>query len=870
MLRAARCVKRPPQRCRLLLGLPTLPAFVHSTATRAAVRSLASSNRKSTRGNEAVQRSIEQAKACEGLGDAVLQDQAEEPVPSQRVTLRPYQVECVTTVLDELAQGRHTRLGVSAPTGSGKTSIFTHLISLLPPLRHPTTNELATRVLILVNSIQLAHQTHAAISRAYPTWHIEIEQGTKHKASGLADATIATFQTLGRDGGKRLDKFETEYYKAVIVDEAHHSVSKTYLSILSRFDSQISESFSAKSATQDDPYGPSASPIAAAPTSSSTATEEVSPSQALFSESDKDLASLPSSMLDPIPMKLDDLGRPRVPLLAFSATWNRADGLALGKVFERIVWHAEWLDMIRSKWLSELKFTTLKVAPSQGMNLDNVELSSQTGDYVLGSLAREVDKEEINEIAVTSWFEKASDRRSTLVFAISISHILSLTNTFRKYGVDARFVYQETKPAEREEIYQAFRRGEFKVLVNCGILTEGADFPAIDCILLLRPTRSQTLFLQMLGRGLRLSPETGKRDCLVLDLVGSGTSAGGMVCTPTLFGIDPDADIEGESTSSLKALGEEQEQQRERQSAESAAISDEGQAVDSEPTEDLQIEYTEYETAFDYVSSSAADIDGEFEPDVESNARLHISRMTKLAWIDCGSETFVLELLGKGHVKIAKTPDGYTASLYMKLPPSPFNRLSQLSQSGPPSPYMTPRLLALHRSLPELLRSTDQYLRSKPEFHAIGLARNSPWRYKAASQGQLDFIVKKLGPSNSTSHPAENERMIEGIWLGKKMGTWVNVDELKKGQASDLISRMKHGGIAHVKKVKREYLKRQREADKVNRRKMKAEEKLVRHELREMGKQERQRVKEGEVGARLREELRVAEERRKQAKGGAV
>ena len=49
----------------------------------------------------------------------------------------------------------------------------------------------------------------------------------------------------------------------------------------------------------------------------------------------------------------------------------------------------------------------------------------------------------------------------------------------------------------------------------------------------------------MLGRGLRLSPETGKQDCLVLDLVASGERAGGMVCTPTLFGVDPDAHIEG-------------------------------------------------------------------------------------------------------------------------------------------------------------------------------------------------------------------------------------------------------------------------------------------------------------------------------------
>lgn len=75
-----------------------------------------------------------------------------------------------------------------------------------------------------------------------------------------------------------------------------------------------------------------------------------------------------------------------------------------------------------------------------------------------------------------------------------------------------------------------------------GILTEGADFPGIDCVLLARPTKSMNLFLQMMGRGLRLSPETGKDNCLIVDLVGNSTR--GIVCTPTLFGLDPALVIE--------------------------------------------------------------------------------------------------------------------------------------------------------------------------------------------------------------------------------------------------------------------------------------------------------------------------------------
>lgn len=142
---------------------------------------------------------------------------------------------------------------------------------------------------------------------------------------------------------------------------------------------------------------------------------------------------------------------------------------------------------------------------------------------------------------------------------------------------------------------------------------------------------------------------------------------------------------------------------------------------------------------------------------------------------------------------------GYIASLYLRLPPSPFDQLSQ--SRGPPSPYMTPRLLALHRSLRKLIRSTDQYLMSKPEYSSLGLARNSSWRKQPASVGQQNYILKKVGPSDLSS------REIEGVWIGAKLGSWVQVDELSKGQASDLISRTKHGGMSYVKKVKREYEK---------------------------------------------------------------
>jgi len=89
----------------------------------------------------------------------------------------------------------------------------------------------------------------------------------------------------------------------------------------------------------------------------------------------------------------------------------------------------------------------------------------------------------------------------------------------------------------------SFRRGEFKVLVNCGVFTEGTDIPNIDCVLLARPTKSKNLLVQMIGRGMRLHP--GKTDCYVLDMMGNVER--GIVTVPTLMGLDPDEVLEDET-----------------------------------------------------------------------------------------------------------------------------------------------------------------------------------------------------------------------------------------------------------------------------------------------------------------------------------
>jgi superfamily II DNA or RNA helicase len=113
-----------------------------------------------------------------------------EPIPlkaelNAAVVLRPYQESALDACTDALTEGAE-RLGVSLPTGSGKTTVFLELLArIAPPVDRPT----ATRALVVVNAIELARQAAAQAQRMFPHWSVEIEQGA-NKASGLADMCV--------------------------------------------------------------------------------------------------------------------------------------------------------------------------------------------------------------------------------------------------------------------------------------------------------------------------------------------------------------------------------------------------------------------------------------------------------------------------------------------------------------------------------------------------------------------------------------------------------------------------------------------------------------------------------------------------------
>ncbi len=110
----------------------------------------------------------------------------------KRIELRPYQESCLQACIDVLNTGT-SRIGVSLPTGSGKTTVFLSLISRMKP---PEDNPSANRALIIVNSIELAMQASDQLKRLFPDMTVEIEQGVRCKASGSADVYVALLQIL--------------------------------------------------------------------------------------------------------------------------------------------------------------------------------------------------------------------------------------------------------------------------------------------------------------------------------------------------------------------------------------------------------------------------------------------------------------------------------------------------------------------------------------------------------------------------------------------------------------------------------------------------------------------------------------------------
>ena len=153
----------------------------------------------------------------------------------------------------------------------------------------------------------------------------------------------------------------------------------------------------------------------------------------------------------------------------------------------------------------------------------------QLGDFTEGGISRANDDGGdggnfiMTTLAVNYWRRMAVGRQ-TVAYAVSKGHAHNLVREFTSRGISAAAILSDTPPDGRERAIAAFRNGGLAVLVNVAVATEGFDLPDASCVMITRPTKSLALYLQMVGRGLRL--KDGGGDCIILDLAGNAEEHG--------------------------------------------------------------------------------------------------------------------------------------------------------------------------------------------------------------------------------------------------------------------------------------------------------------------------------------------------------
>ena len=207
---------------------------------------------------------------------------------------------------------------------------------------------------------------------------------------------------------------------------------------------------------------------------------------------------------------------PGARVLGLTATPIRADKTALGAVFESCAHAYEIRRAIADGYLTPIRQLSIECA---GIDLRDVRVIG--GDLSPGQLAAIMEVEETLH-AIAKPLVRESGDRPTIAFFPSVDASHEFARILAGYTDQRIEVVSGDSTAEhRRAAIGGFRDGEVRYLINCMVLTEGFDAPRAACIAVARPTKSTALYTQMIGRGLRPSPDTGKSDCLVLDFVGA-------------------------------------------------------------------------------------------------------------------------------------------------------------------------------------------------------------------------------------------------------------------------------------------------------------------------------------------------------------
>lgn len=197
-------------------------------------------------------------------------------------------------------------------------------------------------------------------------------------------------------------------------------------------------------------------------------------------------------------------------ILGLSATPKRLSGESLSSCFDVMVQGPSIKKLIDMGALSKFKY----FAPSVGIDTSTIHI--KCGDFDKGELEIAVNKKAITGDVIAHYKRLIPGRRA-IVFCVSVAHAKAVAEQFNTSGIPAEFVEGSMPKEARKTAFDRFKSGKTLVLTNVEIAGEGVDIPSVESAILLRPTMSESLYLQQVGRALRIDPNNPEKVATILD-----------------------------------------------------------------------------------------------------------------------------------------------------------------------------------------------------------------------------------------------------------------------------------------------------------------------------------------------------------------
>lgn len=189
-------------------------------------------------------------------------------------------------------------------------------------------------------------------------------------------------------------------------------------------------------------------------------------------------------------------------ITGWTATPKRLDGLSLSNLFEKLVFEYNIFDGIKDGFLAPIEAYQIKTST------DISKVKKTAGDFNQKQLSEAVDSELRNNLIVQKYIHYAKGRQA-IAYCVDIQHAYNLRDHFRQNGISCEAVSSDTNRGDdRAEQIKMFKNKEVDILTNCEILTEGFDYHDVGCVIMARPTQSETLYTQCVGRLTRLKSKS--------------------------------------------------------------------------------------------------------------------------------------------------------------------------------------------------------------------------------------------------------------------------------------------------------------------------------------------------------------------------